>query len=282
LRECKSFVSADKNQSAICAVFRQSESGMGLLYLARPNHRAFTNKDLRFVEAVVQACAPSISQFEKRLERERKQSTRTASALARALTFKGERFQEQARKVSDLSVVLAEGLGLCAKEQTTLRVAAALYDIGMIAVADDIVSKTSPLSSQQLSELRSHVLKGVEILESAPGLTPIISIARSHHERWDGTGYPDKLNTEQIPLLARIVTLADAFAALISDRPYRRSRSVDEAYAIVQSESGRQFDPACVDALARQRARVEEALRFVDDPTATLSPKALKAILSAL
>jgi len=93
-----------------------------------------------------------------------------------------------------------------------------------------------------------------------PGLAWALPVVRGHHERWDGTGYPDRLKGEQIPLPARVVGVADAFDAMTSDRPYRRGMSAATAYAELQAESGKQFDPRCVDAFIRARARIEALL----------------------
>src|SRR5271165_729354 len=105
--------------------------------------------------------------------------------------------------------------------------------------------------------MTSHVLKGAALLETMPGLTPLLPIVRSHHESWDGSGYPDGLSGEQIPLLARIVAVADSFDAMTSDRVYRKRLSLEEAFAELEQKSGSQFDPDIVRALIHLRPRVE-------------------------
>ena len=105
--------------------------------------------------------------------------------------------------------------------------------------------------------MKLHTVKGVAILQSIPAMGPMIPIVRSHHEHWDGTGYPDALAGDRIAQPARIVAVADAFDAMTFDRPYRPSMSVDRAYAELAAKAGSHFDPACVTAFIRLRSRVE-------------------------
>ena len=109
--------------------------------------------------------------------------------------------------------------------------------------------------------MQSHTIKGDNIIATIPDLHPIRPIVRSHHERWDGNGYPDRLAGDNIPLLARIVSVADAFDAMTSNRPYhpdKRGKTADAAFAEVQKEAGHQFDPKCVEAFLEMQDRVLE------------------------
>jgi HD-GYP domain-containing protein (c-di-GMP phosphodiesterase class II) len=111
--------------------------------------------------------------------------------------------------------------------------------------------------------MQQHTTKGAEILSTIPEMHPIIPIVRSHHERWDGTGYPDRLAGEDISVLARIVAVADAFDAITSNRPYhegRKGRPAQEAFDEMESQSGRQFDPQCVAAFLAIREQVVQAM----------------------
>jgi hypothetical protein len=127
-------------------------------------------------------------------------------------------------------------------------------------------SVTGTLTAAEFAEMQTHTTLGAEYLAGIPELHPIIPIVRNHHERWDGTGYPDRLAREEIPLLARIVAVADAFDAMTSHRPYhenKRGRNPAFAFAEVEKQSGRQFDPACAAAFLAITAEVLEVKREV-------------------
>ena len=130
--------------------------------------------------------------------------------------------------------------------------------------------------------MKSHVLSGVDIVQMIPGLGWVLPVVRSHHERWDGTGYPDGLKGEKIPLSARVVAVADAFDAMTSDRPYRRGMPAADAFAELQATAGSHFDPRCVEAFLRARVRIETLLgeqaflqRQAEDLSPTISKKEL-------
>lgn len=129
-----------------------------------------------------------------------------------------------------------------------LRIAVLLHDIGKIGIEDTILSKPAPLSEEETRLMREHPLKGASILEPIKELKNIVPIIRHHHEWWNGTGYPDRLSGNMIPLGARILCVADAFDAMIANRPYRRGFTVQEAKEELIRFSGAQFDPQVVDA----------------------------------
>src|SRR5207244_8098072 len=124
-----------------------------------------------------------------------------------------------------------------------VRMGTPLHDIGKIGIDDDILRKPGALTTEEYKIMQTHTIKGAEILGTIPDLAPVIPIVRSHHERWDGKGYPDGLAGEAIPRLARIVAVADTFDAMTSDRPYRKGMAADVAFAEVAKQSGKQFDP---------------------------------------
>ena len=187
---------------------------------------------------------------------------RNLEALARAIDARDPYTYEHSARVAAISEVLAAGLGMSAADVTTLRRAGLLHDIGKIGVPDRILGKTTPLTDEEWGIIRQHPVIGYDMLKDIPFLQPSLDAVRHHHERWDGEGYPDRLSGAQASTFARIVTLADAFDAMTSDRPYRKGFSFQFAARTIVSEAGKQFDPAVVDAfLANQELifdRLEE------------------------
>src|SRR5690606_14262337 len=145
-------------------------------------------------------------------------------------------------------------------EVRMIELAAPLHDLGKIAIPDALLMKPGPLTEDETRLMRRHPEIGHELLSGSQNRFIQISaiIALRHQERFDGSGYPDGLVGEAIPLEARIVAVADVFDALISVRPYKRAWSFDEALAYMSQQSGKLFDPRCVDALLRNRGRLVE------------------------
>lgn len=170
--------------------------------------------------------------------------------LARAIEYRDGDTGEHVSRVAQISRLIAGGLGLSPERCRTIYLAAPLHDIGKIAIADAILGKPGKLTPEEFAIMRGHVTIGARILEN--GSSDLIRtaelIAQSHHERWDGTGYPDRLSGKDIPIEARIVAIADVFDALCSERPYKSAWPIDKAHAEIISLSGSHFDPACVDA----------------------------------
>jgi putative nucleotidyltransferase with HDIG domain len=187
---------------------------------------------------------------------------RNLEALARAIDARDPYTFEHSARVAAISLELAKGMNLVEADLVVLRRAGLLHDVGKIGVSDKILAKTGPLNDEEWASIRRHPVIGYEMLKDVPFLQPSLDPIRHHHERWDGEGYPDGLKGTSISQLARIVTLADAFDAMTSDRPYRKGFSFEFAARTMISEAGRQFDPAVVDAFkARQAAifaRLEE------------------------
>jgi HD-GYP domain-containing protein (c-di-GMP phosphodiesterase class II) len=158
-------------------------------------------------------------------------------------------------EVGELSRDVARRLGLDADTvELTLR-AGELHDIGKLAIPESILSKPGPLSDGEWSFVRNHTLIGERVLSAAPALHPVAKLVRSTHERYDGSGYPDGLSGEQIPLPARIVFACDALHAMITPRPYTPAMSQTDARAELTRCAGSQFDPRVVDALLAELAQ---------------------------
>jgi HD-GYP domain-containing protein (c-di-GMP phosphodiesterase class II) len=156
------------------------------------------------------------------------------------------------RSVVSLSVAVADAMGLRSKQRRNVEFGALLHDVGKIAVPKEIINKPGPLTDDEWLVIRAHTIEGQKMLDRVGGLlSEVGQIVRSSHEKWDGTGYPDGLVGDEIPVESAIVSCCDAFNAMTTDRSYRAAMSLDEAIAELQANSGTQFSPAVVDALMR-------------------------------
>jgi HD-GYP domain-containing protein (c-di-GMP phosphodiesterase class II) len=185
----------------------------------------------------------------------------TVTALAQAVELRDRYTGGHTQRVTNYTLLLAERLGLPSAERLILQVGVPLHDIGKIGVDDAVLRKAGALDPVEFESMRSHTVRGAAILQGIPALAAVLPIIRSHHERWDGKGYPDGLAGESIPLLARMVAVADAFDAMTSDRPYRKSMPLGRAFAEIAAGSGRQFDPRCAAAFQTLRSTLEEMLQ---------------------
>jgi two-component system cell cycle response regulator len=170
--------------------------------------------------------------------------------LLRALAERNPDVRHDHVATADLAEATARQLGLGVEEVEQIRHATELRDVGKMAMPDAILTKPGPLSDDEWVFIRRHPLIGERIIAAAPALTRVAGLVRSSHERWDGAGYPDALDGEQIPIGARVIAVADAFAAMTGVRPYAVRRSVEAALAELQACAGTQFDPAVVAAFA--------------------------------
>ena len=166
--------------------------------------------------------------------------------LVRALEARGES-PGSLRRLADASAVVAERLELSPAQREALELGALLHDIGEIRVPEAVLQKSHPLSPDERETVQHHPAWGVELLETVPLLTPALDVVGSHHERYDGSGYPAGLSGEEIPLTARIFALVDALDAMTHDRPYRPARPLAEALEVLHENAGTQFDPRVVD-----------------------------------
>jgi putative nucleotidyltransferase with HDIG domain len=181
-------------------------------------------------------------------ERMRERARRLA-ALTDKLEARHGYTSDHTMAVSRLAVAIARRLGLRNEDLDHVELGALLHDVGKLEVPEGILSKPETLDEDEWSAMRRHAESGEELLHQVLDSPPVLEIVRSHHERWDGCGYPDGKKGDQIPLAARIVAVADAFQAMIEPRPYRRRRTRAAALAEIRANAGSQFDPQCVKAL---------------------------------
>lgn len=183
----------------------------------------------------------------------------TVECLARAVEMHDPETGRHVKRMASTAALLGAGLGLDPGDILLLRAAAPMHDIGKIATPDSVLKKPGPLTASERERMESHTTVGHRILADSGGelLTLAATIALTHHEWFDGSGYPQGLRGEQIPIEARIVAVADVFDALLSDRPYRPAMRADQAMRLIADESGTHFDPAVVKVLTEN---LDEAL----------------------
>jgi HD-GYP domain-containing protein (c-di-GMP phosphodiesterase class II) len=188
-------------------------------------------------------------------------SDRTMTALLEALSVREPSVQAQLADVGSLAVDVGRMLGLRRDELDELERAAQLHDLGKLAVPDEILSKPGPLDEREWAFIRQHTIVGERILRASPALRSVATIVRASHENWDGTGYPDALAGEDIPLAARIIRACNAFVAMTSERPYRNAMSVEDALEELSTCAGGAFDPTVARVLAAHVRDEHEAER---------------------
>jgi diguanylate cyclase (GGDEF)-like protein/putative nucleotidyltransferase with HDIG domain len=190
---------------------------------------------------------------------------RTIEALALAIEAKDHTTHTHLQRVRTYAVELAKELKLSEDEIEALRAAALLHDIGKLAVPEQIINKPGRLTPEEFERMKVHPLVGAEILERVAFPYPVAPIVRSHHERWDGSGYPEGLSGEQIPMGARILAVVDCLDALASHRQYRPALPLVEAMAKVKEKAGSWFDPNVVEILEGRYVELERMAHFSED-----------------
>jgi len=213
-----------------------------------------------------------------RLEDKRKHAEETAAlhlrtieSLALAIEAKDHTTHDHLQRVQVYAVEIGKDLRLSETELQAIRAASVLHDIGKIAVPEHIICKPGKLTPEEFGKMKIHPVVGAEILARAQFPYPVVPIVRSHHEKWDGSGYPDGLKGEEIPIGARILSAVDCLDALASDRQYRRALPLGKAMEMVVEQSGKAFDPAVVELLQKRYVELEQLARSAQMETFTLS-----------
>src|SRR3954471_6644595 len=199
----------------------------------------------------------------------------TIEALALAIDAKDQTAQSHIRRVQVYAAGIARALGMSENEIQGVKTAALLHDIGKLAVPEHILSKPGPLTQEEFQKIRIHPQVGAEIISGVPFPYPVAPLILSHHERWDGKGYPSGFKGEEIPLGARILSVVDYFDALMSERPYHKAMSFEAAIGLLGQESGKALDPRVVQTFidmypalqAEAEASQEPARRLTRVPT---------------
>jgi cyclic di-GMP phosphodiesterase len=178
-------------------------------------------------------------------------------SLATAVEAKDSFTERHTQRVGESARLLGHRLGLPESTLDVLYRGGIIHDIGKIGVSDSILHKPGPLDAIEMPQMQAHVEIGESIVRPLHSTTGLLPIIRHHHERFDGQGYPDRLRAREIPRAARIVSVCDAFDALVNDRPYRVKRSAAEALAVLRAGAGTQWDPETVDLLASELPTIQ-------------------------
>jgi putative two-component system response regulator len=173
------------------------------------------------------------------------------TVLANAIEVRDHYTRKHVERVTAYTFAIAEQLEWSVSQMEQLRFGAILHDIGKIYISDGIIKKPGSLSPEEWEEIRQHPARGARLIQDIPYLATAIPIIRYHHERWDGKGYPEGLSGEAIPIGARIVSVADSFDAMTTERPYSPARPPQEAYEEILTRSGTQYDPKIVVAFQK-------------------------------
>ncbi len=198
-----------------------------------------------------------IKERQQHLEETEALHLRTIEGLAMAIEAKDQNTHDHLFRVRNYVQAVGESLGLDKLAMQALQTAAFLHDIGKLAVPEHIINKPGKLTPEEFEKMKIHPSVGADILERVRFPYPVVPIVRSHHEWWNGSGYPDGLKGEDIPIGARVLTVVDCFDALVSDRPYRKGMTSAKALELIRSMAGKQFDPAVVAAFEECHAAAE-------------------------
>jgi putative two-component system response regulator len=182
----------------------------------------------------------------------------TLEGWSHALEMRERETAGHSRRVADITVALAKRLAVPQEQLIQIRRGAILHDIGKLSIPDRILLKPDPLTKEEWVIMRQHPVFAFELLSPIAYLEPALEIPCNHHEHWDGTGYPNGLKGDEIPLSARIFSVVDEWDALTSDRPYRRAWTREAARQYLRDQRGKTFDPGIVDAFLKLMGRTEE------------------------
>ena len=176
--------------------------------------------------------------------------------IMKSLYAKNPRESDHSLRVSKIAVNIGKRMGLDKHSLEKIRIAGLMHDIGKIGIHESILDKTGSLTPEERAEMQEHAVIGYKILNATSEFAEISDIILSHHEQWDGSGYPRGLRAIEIPLTARLIAVADAFDAMTSDRPYRKALSYKVALNELKAQAGSQFDPDAVDVLLTHAADI--------------------------
>lgn len=236
-----------KTKSILCVPLKIKDRIIGVVEVLNKIEGSFSKEDMRVFSALASQAAVAIDNARLYTELEALFFS-IIKSLSTAIDAKDPYTEGHSERVSDYAVETAEGLDLGEEEIKRVKLAGLLHDIGKIGIDDRILRKTKELTEEEYNQIKNHPTYGADILRPIKKLKEIIPGVKYHHERWDGKGYPEGLKGEEIPLLGRIIGVADTFDALTSNRPYRKALSKKKALDIIKENVGTQLDKAAVES----------------------------------
>ncbi|HEX9078890.1 MAG TPA: HD domain-containing phosphohydrolase [Desulfuromonadaceae bacterium] len=236
-----------ETRTMIVVPVASKERMLGVLQAINKREGRFTDDDLEMLETLANQVGTAIENA-LLYQEQRETLLGVTMEFAEALEKRDNSTGGHTRRVCEYSMAMARHLNLPEEQREELHLSAILHDIGKIGVSDRVLQKPGKLDPDESVEMSRHPVLGSEILEHVKSLRDMIGGIRHHHERYDGTGYPDRKRGEEIPLIGRIIAVADAFDAMTSTRPYRTALSHEAALNELATHSGSQFDPAVVEA----------------------------------
>jgi HD-GYP domain-containing protein (c-di-GMP phosphodiesterase class II) len=248
-------------RSIMCAPMRTTDEILGVLYVDSLSAHEFSEPQLELLAAIGNQAGTALHRARLLAEVE-KLFLDVMRAIAAIIDAKDGYTHRHSERVAGFAVRLARQLEWPPDECRLLELSGLLHDIGKIGVSDAILNKPGKLTAEEFAEVRRHPGHGAAILShiQSPKVAKLLPGVMYHHERWDGTGYPDGLAGDDIPIFGRVLAVADFIDALTSDRSYRGARSIDDVVTMIQEESGRMFDPRVVEAAVALHAQGELAL----------------------
>jgi len=257
-------------RSVMCAPMRTTDTILGVLYVDSQMAREFSEAELELLAAVGNQAGIALHRA-RLMEEVEKLFFDVMKAIASLIDAKDGYTHKHSERVAQFGVRLARHLGFDADSRAVVELSGLLHDVGKIGVPDAILNKPGKLTDEEFKQMRLHPVHGARILSQIQSdrVVNILPGVKYHHERWDGKGYPDGLKGEEIPLLGRVLGVADFLDALTSDRSYRKGLKLEEALNMVKDLEGQAFDPAVVKAAVELHEKGELALPAEPNPDVT-------------
>lgn len=261
-------------RSVMCAPMRTTEMVLGVLYVDSHAAREFNEAELELLAAVGNQAGIALHRARLMADMERL-FIDVMKAIAATIDAKDGYTHRHSERVAMFGMRIARELGWDADSRAIVELAGLLHDVGKIGVPDAILNKPGRLTDSEYTEMKLHPVHGARILSNiqSPKVISLLPGVKYHHERWDGMGYPEGLKAEAIPMLGRVLGVADFLDALTSDRSYRKGSTLDEALQMLKDLESKAFDPAVVKAAVDLHARGELALPVEPGPELQLAPE---------
>jgi putative nucleotidyltransferase with HDIG domain len=257
-------------RSAMCTPLINRGKVLGIVYVDSTSEaNLFSREDLALFSAVSLKAGIAIDNA-RLYDDLRGLFYNTVETLVRTIQAKDQYTSGHSTRVSRYALLIADKLEMSTKEKHQIYLASMLHDIGKIGVPDELLHRPGKLSDEEMDRVRHHVQLGASMIEMLGEMHPIVPLIRHHHESWDGSGYPDGMKGEEIPMISRVISVADMYDAMTSDRPYRKRRSHEEAVNEIKATSGTKLDPRVAEAFLQVLKEISPS--SVPDETLVIQP----------